>query len=216
MPQPALVSFLADYGFYEVFLPFILVFAIVYGILSKTQILGRGKKNIEIMVSLALALIAIGSLQFSEILKEFIPKLGFGIVIVLGLALFLGLFGVPLSNWITVSIGIFVFLIIILLQFSNDAINRGIVSFLTNGITIAFIIVILIIYLIVRSPKKKEKSAEGAEEKKQEEKPKEIPGVPKGHLEELARLKKDSEELKELREKEGSKVKELLEKLKQK
>src|SRR3989344_5952363 len=101
---PGITSFLADYGFYEVFLPFILVFAIVFGILQKTHILGKDKKLINVMVSLAIGLIAIGSLQFSGILQEFITKIGFGVIILLGLALFLGFFGVPLGNWITISI----------------------------------------------------------------------------------------------------------------
>ena len=147
MPQPAIVSFLADYGFYEVFLPFILIFAIIFGLLQKTEILGKDKKRINIMVALAIALIAIGALQFSILLTEYITKLGFAIVILLGLALFLGLLGVPLESKFTALIGILAFIIIVFLQFSNDTINKGIASVLTNGFTIAAIIVILILYL---------------------------------------------------------------------
>jgi|SRR3989344_3473731 len=206
MPQPAIVSFLADYGFYEVFLPFILIFAIIFGLLQKTEILGKDKKRINIMVALAIALIAIGALQFSILLTEYITKLGFAIVILLGLALFLGLLGVPLESKFTALIGILAFIIIVFLQFSNDTINKGIASVLTNGFTIAAIIVILILYLLVRNPKKKE-------EKPAAGKPVEIPGVPKGSLEEQARLKRGTPEFEELR-KENSQLKEILEKLK--
>jgi len=123
MPEAPLVTFLADYGFYEIILPFILVFAIVYGILSKVHIFGKDKKNVEVMVSFVLGLLAIGSLRFSGFLKDFIPQLGFGIIIVIGLALILGLFGVPLHNKFTIGLGAIVFIIIALIQFSNEQIK---------------------------------------------------------------------------------------------
>ncbi len=213
MPQPAIVSFLADYGFYEVFLPFILIFAIIFGLLQKTEILGKDKKRINIMVALAIALIAIGALQFSILLTEYITKLGFAIVILLGLALFLGLLGIPLESKFTALIGILAFIIIVFLQFSNDTINKGIASVLTNGFTIAIIIVILVLYLLTRSPKKKEeKPAAG----KPAEKPLELPGVPKGHLEEQSRLKEGTKEYEEFLRKENSQLKDAIEKMKKK
>jgi len=209
MPEPAIISFLSDYGFYEVFLPFILVFAITYGILQKTHILGRDKKRFNIMVSLAISLIAIGSLQFSGILKEFTAKLGFGIIILLGLALVLGFFGVPLNSKFTIAIGIMAFITIVYLQFSNDAVNNALSSLLTNSMVIGIIIIGLIIYLLVRSPKKEKQPGEQPAKK-----PLAIPGVPKGNLEEQARLKKGTPEFEELYKKEGSRIQEILEKLK--
>jgi len=155
MPQPPIVSFLADYGFYEIFLPFILIFAIIFGILQKTHVLGKDKKRANILVALAISLIAIGSLQFLTNLQEFITKLGFAIIILLGLALLLGFFGVPLGSWITLSIGSIAFIIIVFLQFSNPAINKGLAYFLTNGYAIAIFLLMLIIYLLVRSPRAK-------------------------------------------------------------
>lgn len=153
MASPSLVSFLADYGFYEIFLPFILVFAIVFGILQKTQLLGKDKKRLNIGVALAISLIAVGSLQFSGILQAFVAKLGFALVILLGIALFLGFMGVPLENKFTMAFAVIAFLAIVFAQFMNESITNALASFLTNGIVIGIIIVALILYLFVRSPK---------------------------------------------------------------
>jgi len=182
MPEAPFVTFLAGYGFYEVILPFILVFAIVYGLLSKTHPLGKDKKNVEIMVSLVLALVAIGSLQFSSFLKDFIPQLGFGIVIILGLSLLLGFFGVPLDNKIFLTIGSIIFVIILILQFSNEKLNQAVFGFITNGFTIAIAVIIFIMWLVTRTGKKKEEKGEPT-------------GKTPATLEELRRIKKGTPEM---------------------
>lgn len=184
MPQPAIVSFLADYGFYEIFLPFILVFAIVFSILQKTQILGKDKKRLNIGVALAIALIAVGSLQFSTIIQEFTAKLGFAIVILLGIALFLGFMGVPLHNKFTIAFAIIAFLGMVFAQFSSPAITAALASFLTNGFVIGIIIVALILYLLVRSPKK-EKPPEQERPREEITKPQQPPKGEKQHVERI-------------------------------
>ena len=43
----------------EVLLPFLLVFTVVFAILQKTSILGKGKKQIDAIVSLVVGLIVV-------------------------------------------------------------------------------------------------------------------------------------------------------------
>ena len=163
MPESSFMIFLKDYGFVEIILPFILIFAIVYGILSKTKILGKNNRRIEIAVSLVLGFVAIGSLQFSGLIQGFIAKLGFGIVILLGLALILGFFNIPLDNKITLWISSILFLVIVIVQFTNDSINQMFLNLIKNPAVIGVAIVILIIWLLVRT-KEVKKHEEGIEE----------------------------------------------------
>ena len=62
------VRFLADLGVFEVLIPFMLSFTLVYAILQKTQVLGRekdgsSKKNINAMIAFAVSFIFVASLQ---------------------------------------------------------------------------------------------------------------------------------------------------------
>src|SRR3989344_2229777 len=53
-----LISELQSLGVYDYFLPFLLIFAIVFAILEKTKIFGE-KTNINVVVSILIALIVI-------------------------------------------------------------------------------------------------------------------------------------------------------------
>jgi len=194
MPQPAIVSFLADYGFYEIFLPFILVFTIIFSVIQKTNLLGKEKKRLNIGVALAVALTAVGSLQFSGILQGFVAKFGFALVILLGIALFLGFMGVPLNNKFTLAFAVIAFLGIVYAQFSNPAIDNAIASFLTNGIVIAIIVITLIIYLFVRSPGRAAQPT---------------PEVPRGKYEEVGRIREGTPEMERFLQ-EGSDIRNIL------
>ena len=49
------IEFLNDFGFYDVVLPFLLVFTIVFGVLEKTKLFGvtdkKPKQNINAMIA---------------------------------------------------------------------------------------------------------------------------------------------------------------------
>lgn len=87
-----ILNYWADIGVFSYVLPFLLVFAVVYGILSKTRILG-GQKGVDAVVSIALGLLA---LQFDYVPAFFatiFPYAGIGISILLVLLILMGLFG---------------------------------------------------------------------------------------------------------------------------
>ncbi|MBS3170102.1 hypothetical protein J4210_06485 [Candidatus Woesearchaeota archaeon] len=52
-----LVQYIQTYGILDFFLPFILVFTIVYATLAKLKIVGEGKKQFNIIIALVLALL---------------------------------------------------------------------------------------------------------------------------------------------------------------
>lgn len=50
---------LENLGFLDAFLPFLLIFTIVFAVLEKTSVLGEGKRNLNILLSAILGLIVV-------------------------------------------------------------------------------------------------------------------------------------------------------------
>lgn len=87
------VQFFADVGIYDVVLPFLLVFTIIYAIFERTRVLGTEKigdkeypkKNLNAMVAFVIAFFVVASSQ----LVETITKVSSNMVILLLLVVFL-------------------------------------------------------------------------------------------------------------------------------
>ncbi len=82
------VTYLQDIGFYEVFLPFLLVFAIVFAVLEKTHVLGS-KKNINVVVSFAVAFLLLSQPLIVEKINAFLPRVSLILVVFLAILLVL-------------------------------------------------------------------------------------------------------------------------------
>ncbi len=83
-------------GVFSYVLPFLLIFALVFGILSKINIFG-GKngnegKGINIVIALAVGFLALQFNFVSIFFSEIFPRLGIGLSIVLVVLILLGLF----------------------------------------------------------------------------------------------------------------------------
>lgn len=76
------VQDLQDMGFYNYFLPFILVFAITFALLENSKILGD-KKNVNLVVSMAIGFILIAQQPVVEIINNFLQRASLVIVVVL-------------------------------------------------------------------------------------------------------------------------------------
>lgn len=74
---------LQEIGFYDYFLPFILIFAITFALLENSGILGQNKKNINIIISMAVGLILIVQQPVVEIINTFLQKSSLIIVVIL-------------------------------------------------------------------------------------------------------------------------------------
>ena len=75
----------------ETLLPFLLVFTIMFAILQKTEILGKGKRQIDSLVSLAIGLIVIAFGQATGIIVNLIPILAVTAVVLLVFMLLYGM-----------------------------------------------------------------------------------------------------------------------------
>ena len=151
----------SEYGFFEYILPFLLVFAILNGVLNQTKIF-QENKSINVIISLSVALM---SLQFgfvSTFLAEIFPRLGIGLVIILVIIIIMGLF-LPAEGWITYTLfGIgAIILVVILVQTAGALGWSGGYWWYENWQEIAWIVglvVVLIILVNSGGPSSKSKS----------------------------------------------------------
>lgn len=93
---------LESYGLTDALLPFLLIFTILFAMLQKTRILGAGKKNFNVMVSLILAALVViphitrtypYQYDIVEILNKALPNVSIVVVAVVLALLLIGLFG---------------------------------------------------------------------------------------------------------------------------
>ncbi|MFH1290395.1 MAG: hypothetical protein ABIH92_03235 [Nanoarchaeota archaeon] len=80
-------------GVFDFILPFLLIFAIVFGILTSTKFLGDNKP-VCVIVAIVIGLMSIrySDVFFSAFLSELFPRLGVGLAIVLTLLILVGMF----------------------------------------------------------------------------------------------------------------------------
>jgi len=156
----------ADMGVFAYVLPFLIIFAVIFGILNKTQLLG-GNKGVQATIALAAGLL---SLQFDYVANFFatiFPYAGMGIGILLVALILMGLISSEKGwhGWVWFIIGIIVFLVVLLTALSDVAWIGGLNYRWADwrGILLFIVIVGLVVWLIAKgqtgetSKKKKKK-----------------------------------------------------------
>ena len=78
-------------GVFDVLLPLLLVFALVYAILEKSRILG-GYRSIDAVVSLIVSLFVIANPYVTELFVPIFSKAGLAIIILVAMLIIVGLF----------------------------------------------------------------------------------------------------------------------------
>jgi len=90
------INFLKDFGLFDVVLPFLLVFALVFAILEKTRILGteenKPKKNLNAIVALVSALLVVATNSVVTAINETLPNIVLIIVIFVSFLMMIGTF----------------------------------------------------------------------------------------------------------------------------
>lgn len=106
----------ADFGVFAYVLPFLMVFALVYGILSKSNIIGENK-GVNATIALAFGLLALQFDYVSGFYASIFPYAGMGLAVLLIALILLGLVGVRggmATNWIWLGLGVIIFLFILI------------------------------------------------------------------------------------------------------
>lgn len=96
-PLAGSIEFFKNFGLFDVVLPFLLIFSIVFAILEKTRILGvegidKPKKNINSMVSFVIALFVVASNKVVSAITNAIPNIILLVVVSVCFLLMVGVF----------------------------------------------------------------------------------------------------------------------------
>ena len=86
-----LLSRLQQLGFFDYVLPFLIIFALVFGILTKTKIFDQNK-GINAIIALAIGLMALQFDLVPRFFSELFPRLGIGLAFILTIMVLGGLF----------------------------------------------------------------------------------------------------------------------------
>jgi len=81
----------AQIGVFAYVIPALLIFAIIFGILQKSKILGA-KRGIDAIIAMAAALLSLQMDFISSFFTELFPRFGVGLAVFLVMIIFVGLF----------------------------------------------------------------------------------------------------------------------------
>lgn len=151
-------------GFVDVFLPFLLIFTLIFAVLEKSKILGEGKKNMNVGIALIFALLTViphvtgnfpAGFDPVEIINAALPSVSLVVVAIIALMILIGVFahdrimlGLTAPGWI----GLFSILAIVFI-FGSAAgwWSNGFMSTMENtfGANVLAIIIMLLVFGII-------------------------------------------------------------------
>ena len=145
-------------GIFSFVLPFLLIFAMVFGILTKINLFGENR-SINAILALTVGLL---SLQFSAVpffFSEIFPRVGIGLSIILIVLIFTSMFSNPEDKWqmyIIWAVSVII-VIVILLQTATVTGFSNYLPFLgfywPEILGIGFFIVVIAVVVIGANPK---------------------------------------------------------------
>lgn len=95
------INFFKDFGLFDVVLPFLLVFSIVFAILEKTRILGEEetkektkvpKRSLNAMVSFVIAMLVVATNKIVYAINQALPNVVFLAVVIISFLMLVGIF----------------------------------------------------------------------------------------------------------------------------
>jgi hypothetical protein len=153
-------------GIFSYVLPFLVIFALIFGILTKMDMF-KGNKGVNAVISLAVGLMALQFEFVPRFFSEIFPRLGVGISIILVILILVGLFTPEddddkVFKWILFVVGLVVAIVVLIS--SGGAMGYGIGSWFEenwgNALLILIVVVLLIGVLISTTGGKKKKKVE--------------------------------------------------------
>lgn len=156
----------AALGVFAYILPFLIVFAVLYGILNKSKIFGENATAINVIISLAIALISIQFDVVPNFFASLFPALGVGLSVLLAAVILLGLFvnfgnaNSPWNKYMPIAAGVIALIVVIVAFYQQGyPYGFGYGSFsgwwdmYGNAVVVGVILLGLIIAIIVGSRK---------------------------------------------------------------
>lgn len=155
------IDALSQAGFFSYLLPFLVIFALVYGILTRLKLF-EATKAVNAIIALAVGLLA---LQFDFVplfFSDIFPRVGIGLAIILVILIVMGLF-VPKATWVPYALfGVSALIVLIILIQTGGVFGSDIgYWFYNNWPFLAGLIFVMILFAIaVGASSKKEGEAE--------------------------------------------------------
>ncbi len=166
------MDFLRDFGFFDIVLPFLLVFTIMFAILQKTEILGKDRRELDAMVAFVTGMLVAATNKVVTIISDALPNLIVLVIAILGFLILLGTFYKQGefnfaknddNKWMMLTFSIIIF-IAVLAIFLNSIKSESGVSWLSAILTYIFqnfsgtvvtsliflVVVIAVIFIVVR------------------------------------------------------------------
>ncbi|MEM1688245.1 MAG: hypothetical protein QXM04_02565 [Nanopusillaceae archaeon] len=166
-----IISILERFGFFDIILPFILIYAVIYGILAKTQILGnpfdqdiakaKFVRSLISLISLSIAFLTVGAINVITKLKILIPHIVLYLLSIFLLIISVAAFYLPLEKVdeseyrkyrkFILIVSIIIFSILTLSSLGIiviGSIEEGIVGLIQSEIFV-LIVILLIIFLVI-------------------------------------------------------------------
>jgi len=144
--------------FFEILLPLVLIFTIVFAILQTTKILG-GRKNIDAIIGVVLGLLLVRSTKAVDVINSFLPNVALTMVVILMILLVIGVFLGEKTEWAhgLKAFAAIVSVILVLWIFSESYWRRfgvptlfGNLSSDTKGVLVFIAILIIVIFFVTR------------------------------------------------------------------
>ena len=105
----------ADYGVFAYVLPFLMIFALVYGLLSKSKLLGENR-GVHATLALVIGLLALQFDYVSNFFATIFPYAGIGIAVLLVALILMGMLTKEndINRWVFFGIGALIFIVVLL------------------------------------------------------------------------------------------------------
>lgn len=134
--QPILTNFI---------LPFLLAFVIVFAILEKTNLLGEGKRNANLLVAFVIGILFIGAQSLVGFTIRLIPIVTVFLIVLLGYFLIFGFIGIHLLKGMKITLGIvFGIAFIVAVAWAT-----GLLSQMTSSVPLADVIGIILVIALM-------------------------------------------------------------------
>jgi len=151
------ITFLEGTGFFDIALPFILVFVLIFGILEKINIFGSRNTPINVTIAVIIAFFVLRSESVIEIMTMFLPKISLAVLVMVMGLMIIGIFGLKAEGFkgYPLFVGVLASIGAIIWALSSEVVAMP--SWLQmdtqeKALLIGFGALILLMYFVVRKP----------------------------------------------------------------